>query len=91
MSSFLQTFSNHLQIHISGRQTPGSTRGSPPFYITNVGGELRVKTGVWRPEMWAQYTVNLNLILKIYIDTGIWFTVLYCTVHCIHLKTIIVW
>jgi hypothetical protein len=41
--------------HISGRQTPGSTRGSPPFYITNVGGKLRVKRGVWRPEMWAQH------------------------------------
>jgi hypothetical protein len=25
-----------------------------PIYITNAWGELRVKTGVWRPEMWAQ-------------------------------------
>jgi hypothetical protein len=27
----------------------------PTFYITNVGSEPRVKPGVWRPEMWAQY------------------------------------
>jgi hypothetical protein len=25
----------------------------PPLYITNVEGELRVKLGAWRPEMWA--------------------------------------
>jgi hypothetical protein len=25
----------------------------PPLYITNAGGEPRVKHGVWRPEMWA--------------------------------------
>jgi hypothetical protein len=36
-----------------------------PFYITNVGGEHRVKSGVWRPEMWAQevegvYTTHKN-------------------------------
>jgi hypothetical protein len=29
------------------------TGGSPFFYITNAGGEPRVKPGVWRPEMWA--------------------------------------
>jgi hypothetical protein len=29
----------------------GLTRGSPPFYITNAGGEPRVKLGIWRPEM----------------------------------------
>jgi hypothetical protein len=29
----------------------GLTPGSPPFYITNAGGEPRVKLGVWRPEM----------------------------------------
>jgi hypothetical protein len=40
--------------YISGRQSPGWTRGSPRFYITNVGGEAQVKPGVWRPEMWAQ-------------------------------------
>jgi hypothetical protein len=39
---------------ISGRQTPGWTRGSPPFYMTNAGGDPRVKPRVWRPEMWAQ-------------------------------------
>jgi hypothetical protein len=26
----------------------------PPFYITNVGGDPRVKPGVWHLEMWAQ-------------------------------------
>jgi hypothetical protein len=41
---------------ISGRQTPGLTRGSPPL-LTNAGVEPRVKPGVWRPEMWAQYTL----------------------------------
>jgi hypothetical protein len=25
-----------------------------PFYITNAGGEPRVKSGVWHPEMWAK-------------------------------------
>jgi hypothetical protein len=25
-----------------------------PVYITNVGGETRVKPRVWRPEMWAK-------------------------------------
>jgi hypothetical protein len=39
---------------ISGRQAPGLTRGSSPFYITNAGCEPRVKPGVWPPEMWAQ-------------------------------------
>jgi hypothetical protein len=34
----------------------GLTRGSPPFYLTNAGGEPRVKLGVWRPEMWALTT-----------------------------------
>jgi hypothetical protein len=34
----------------------GLTRGSPPFYVTNAGGEPRVKLGVWRPEMWALTT-----------------------------------
>jgi hypothetical protein len=29
----------------------------PPPYITNVGGEPRVKPGVWRPEMWAQISL----------------------------------
>jgi hypothetical protein len=24
------------------------------LFITNAGGEPRVKPGVWRPEMWAQ-------------------------------------
>jgi hypothetical protein len=42
-----------IRAHISGRQTPCLTRGSPPLYITNAGGKLRVKPGVWRPEMWA--------------------------------------
>jgi hypothetical protein len=33
--------------HISGRQTPGlNPVFPPPFYITNAGGELRVKPGV---------------------------------------------
>jgi hypothetical protein len=32
---------------------PGFNPGFPPFYITNVGGEPRVKPGVCRPEMWA--------------------------------------
>jgi hypothetical protein len=33
--------------HISGRQTPCSTRGlPPPFYIINAGGKPRVKLGV---------------------------------------------
>jgi hypothetical protein len=41
---------------ISGRQTPGLTWGSSPFYITNAGGKPRVKPGVWRPEMWSQAT-----------------------------------
>jgi hypothetical protein len=31
----------------------GFNSGSPPFYITNAGGEPRVKLGVWRPEMWG--------------------------------------
>jgi hypothetical protein len=31
----------------------GSKINHRPFYITNVGGEPRVKPGVWRPEMWA--------------------------------------
>jgi hypothetical protein len=39
---------------ISGRQTPGLTQGSPPFYIANAGDEPQVKPGVLRPEMWAQ-------------------------------------
>jgi hypothetical protein len=34
--------------------SPGFNPGFTPFYITNVGDELRVKPGVWRPEMWAQ-------------------------------------
>jgi hypothetical protein len=57
--------------HISGCQTPGSTRGSPPFYITIGGGERRVQPGVLRPEMWAQnqYTVYINVAF------------LLCTVH----------
>jgi hypothetical protein len=29
----------------------------PPFYITNAGGESRVKPGVWRHEMWALVSV----------------------------------
>jgi hypothetical protein len=37
------------------RQTQGLTRGSPPFYISNAVGEPRVKPGVRRPEMWAQF------------------------------------
>jgi hypothetical protein len=39
---------------ISGRPTPGLTRGSSPFYIPNAGGEPRVKPRVKRPEMWSQ-------------------------------------
>jgi hypothetical protein len=39
--------------HISERQTPGLTRGSPP-HVLYKGGEPQVKPGVWRPEMWAQ-------------------------------------
>jgi hypothetical protein len=31
--------------HISGHQTPGSTRSSPPFYITNVGVNPGLKPG----------------------------------------------
>jgi hypothetical protein len=38
---------------MSGRQIPGLTRGLPPFYVANAGGELWVKLGVWRPEMWV--------------------------------------
>jgi hypothetical protein len=34
----------------------GLTRGSPPFYITNAGGEPQVNLGVWRPEMLALTT-----------------------------------
>jgi hypothetical protein len=51
--------------HISGCQTPSSTRGSPPppFYITNLGGELRVKPGVCLPEMWALSTLPYASVL----------------------------
>jgi hypothetical protein len=42
-----------VQIPHLRTQTPGLTRDSPPFYITNAGGEPRVKPWVWRPEMWA--------------------------------------
>jgi hypothetical protein len=39
------------------RVQPGFNPGSPPPpYIKNVVGELRVKPGVWRPEMWALIT-----------------------------------
>jgi hypothetical protein len=50
--------------HISGRQSPCLTRGSPPppIYMTNAGGELRVKPGVWRPEMWALAN-NKNVVM----------------------------
>jgi hypothetical protein len=47
--------------HISGRQTLGLTRGSPPNLLYKKGGEPRVEPGVWRPEMWA----------LIYVDDGI--------------------
>jgi hypothetical protein len=30
----------------------------PPFYLTNVEGEPRVKPGVLRPEMWALYSTK---------------------------------
>jgi hypothetical protein len=46
--------------HISERQFPGVTRGSPPAF--KKVGKPRVKPGVWRPEMWAQ--VNCSLILS---------------------------
>jgi hypothetical protein len=49
---YFQSYLTRAQI--SWRQTSGLTQGSPPFYITNAGGEPRVKSGVWRPEMWAQ-------------------------------------
>jgi hypothetical protein len=38
---------------------PGFNPELPLFYITNVGGEPRVKPGVWRPEMWAQKVIRL--------------------------------
>jgi hypothetical protein len=41
--------------HISGRQTPGSTRGSPPLLYNKYRCEPQVKPGVWRPEVWALY------------------------------------
>jgi hypothetical protein len=31
---------------------------NPGFNPTNAGGEHRVKPGVWRPEMWAQFTIS---------------------------------
>jgi hypothetical protein len=40
----------------------------PPFYITNVGGELRVKPGVWRPEMWALQIPFITLSMKLIIE-----------------------
>jgi hypothetical protein len=36
---------SQYRAQISGRQTPGLTRGSPPFYITNAGGEPRLNPG----------------------------------------------
>jgi hypothetical protein len=36
----------------------------PPFtYITNVGGEPRVKPEVWLPEMWAQFSCLVDDVL----------------------------
>jgi hypothetical protein len=35
------------------RVEPG-VQPPPPLYITNAGGEPRVKSRVLRPEMWAQ-------------------------------------
>jgi hypothetical protein len=49
---FLAEQSPHLRT-----PNPGFNQGfnpPPPLYVTNVGGELRVKPRVWRPEMWAQ-------------------------------------
>jgi hypothetical protein len=42
------------------RWIPGPTP-QDAFYITNTGGEPRVKLGVRRPEMWAQFTCFLRL------------------------------
>jgi hypothetical protein len=44
--------------YISGRQTPGLTGGSPPAFVIKKGGEPRVKTGVWRSEIWALLPVQ---------------------------------
>jgi hypothetical protein len=55
----------HCWAHVSGRQTPGLTRGSATFYLTNVGGEPRVNPGVLRSEMWAlEYTTELGKPLQ---------------------------
>jgi hypothetical protein len=42
---------NFAKLQSPHLRTPGSIR---PFYITIVGGEPRVKHGVWHSEMWAQ-------------------------------------
>jgi hypothetical protein len=56
--------------HISGRQTPGLTRGSPPhlLYKRGVNPGL-IKPGGWRPEMWAlhqniYWAVNRGTVVK---------------------------
>jgi hypothetical protein len=50
--------------HISGTQ-PRVQLGvhPPPFYITNMGGEPRVKHGVWRPEMWALQYLRISAVV----------------------------
>jgi hypothetical protein len=37
-SRFQAAIKDRIQSQISGRQTPGLTRGSPSLYITNAGG-----------------------------------------------------
>jgi hypothetical protein len=40
---------------------PGLNTGFPPFYITIVRGDPRVKPGVWRPEIWALWDVGTEV------------------------------
>jgi hypothetical protein len=55
----------HISVH---QTTPGLTRGSPSFYITNAGGEPRVKLGVWRPEMLALRSVGSGKLYTLYLQ-----------------------
>jgi hypothetical protein len=54
----------------SGQQTTGSTRGSPPFYLTNLGHEPQVKPGDWRPVMWALENWVSTMDVVFIIDQG---------------------
>jgi hypothetical protein len=41
---------------------PGFNPGFTPLFILHMWGGLRVKPGVWRPEMYAQVTLNTRAV-----------------------------